>query len=156
MNKPARMRNLAYAITFADEPDDTLRLVVEDDCSRFCLGILRRKSLTTPVVTEFLDGIIAVYGKPRQILTDHGSIYRKRFDKWCRWKGIEHIRSRVNKPTSAKRHIRTAAGSTLFTFILSRSAHAAGTIIRASRPTNRRVRSTASGIRSYGTIRLNF
>lgn len=92
--------NSLWQMDHTDEPDGTLRLVVEDDCSRFCLGILRRKSLTTHVITEFLDAVIAVYGKPRQILTDHGAVYQKQFDKWCRYRGIEHIRSRVNKPTT--------------------------------------------------------
>jgi transposase InsO family protein len=52
------------------------------------------------------DELIAIYGKPRQILTDNHSIVggtggtNNQFDKWCKKQGIEHIRGGVNKPTT--------------------------------------------------------
>jgi len=92
--------NSLWQMDHTEEFDKTLRLVVEDDCSRFCLGILHTKRLATKDATAFLGRIIATYGKPRQILTDHGAIYQKEFDKWCKRRGIEHIMGRVNKPTT--------------------------------------------------------
>lgn len=74
-----------------------------DDCSRYCLGILHTNTVTTQLVTNFLQELINKYGTPRQIITDNGSPYgskskHSRFDRWCRKMGIEHIRTRVKRP----------------------------------------------------------
>ena len=76
---------------------------VIDDCSRYCLGLLHTNSITTKVVTDFLDNLIAKYGTPRQIITDNGSAYGlkskySKFDRWCRKHKIEHIRTKVKRP----------------------------------------------------------
>ena len=76
---------------------------VVDDHSRFCLGILHTNTVTTKLVTNFLEQLIGKYGLPRQIISDNGSPYgakskHSRFDRWCRKNKIEHIRTRVKRP----------------------------------------------------------
>lgn len=76
---------------------------VIDDRSRYCLGILHNETVTTLIVTEFLDLLIAQYGKPRAIISDNGSPYgltskHSKFDIWCRRRNIEHIRTKVKRP----------------------------------------------------------
>lgn len=88
------------------KPDGKWVIDVIDDCSRFCLGIREVAHLTTQEVTSFLEEIISTHGLPREVLTDSGSEHGMRstmsqFDLWCKAKGIEHIRSRVHKPTTA-------------------------------------------------------
>ncbi|MFP4402442.1 MAG: DDE-type integrase/transposase/recombinase [Candidatus Nanoarchaeia archaeon] len=78
-------------------------IAVVDDTTRYCLGILHTKSVTTPVVTQFLDQLIQKFELPTQIISDNGSPYRlkskfSKFDVWCRRRGIEHIRTRVKRP----------------------------------------------------------
>ena len=82
-------------------------LPIIDDCSRYDLGLKEFLTITTKDVTDFLEELFKIHGKPRELLTDNGSefggIWRdnSEFDKWCRKQGIEHIRSRVHKPTTA-------------------------------------------------------
>jgi len=92
--------NSLWQMDHTEEFDKPLRLPVIDDCSRYLLSMRHFKLLTTPAVKQFLEELIKVYGKPRQILTDNASIYQKDFTKWCRRRGIEAIKSRVNKPTT--------------------------------------------------------
>lgn len=78
-------------------------LSVLDDCSRYCLALVKLNNVTTDVVTHVLDGLIKKHGKPRQILTDNGSAYgssskHSRFDRWCRRRGIQHIRTKIHSP----------------------------------------------------------
>jgi len=56
-------------------------------------------------VTKLLDETIKKYSKPREILSDNGSAYglkskHSKFDRWCRRRGIKHIRSAVHSPTT--------------------------------------------------------
>ena len=72
------------------------------DCSRKPKVINR---VTTVVVTKILDELGRVHGFPKQILTDNGSAYglkskHSKFDRWCRRRGIHHIRSAVHSPTT--------------------------------------------------------
>ena len=90
-----------------DENDDgTWRIPVEDDCSRFCLGVYNIKYNTTEAMIVILENCIRRHGKPKQILTDNGSEFGgpkgwdSKFDKWCEKQGIIHIRSGVHKPTT--------------------------------------------------------
>ena len=53
---------------------------------------------TTQHVTEFLKELFKELGKPRRILTDNGSQFRKTFDKWCRRKKVVHVKSSVRHP----------------------------------------------------------
>ena len=62
--------------------------------------------MTTENVIAFLEELIEMYGKPREILTDNGSEFGgtgsgdNGFDKWCERQGIKHIRSGIHKPTT--------------------------------------------------------
>lgn len=78
-------------------------IAVIDDCSRYCLGILHTNTVTTKLVTNFLEQLIKIYGTPRQIISDNGSPYgsksrHSKFDRWCKKYHIEHIRTRVKRP----------------------------------------------------------
>ena len=80
-------------------------LSVIDDCSRYSLALVKLKSISTDIITHILDDLTVKHGKPKQILTDNGSVYglnskRSRFDRWCRRRGIEHIRTKVHSPTT--------------------------------------------------------
>jgi transposase InsO family protein len=81
-------------------------LPVIDDCSRYCIGIGKFKTLTTARVISYLENLFKIHGVPRELLTDNGVEYggkskNSEFDQWCEKKGIKHIRSRVHKPTTA-------------------------------------------------------
>src|SRR3989344_7848594 len=78
---------------------------VIDDCSRYCLGIFALNEVTTKILTHLLDELIKVHGKPREILTDNGSVFGLRskhsqFDRWCNRKIIKHIRTAIHSPTT--------------------------------------------------------
>jgi transposase InsO family protein len=80
-------------------------LSVMDDCSRYKLGLIGLKRTSTEIITKILDGLIKKYGKPREILTDNGSVFggkskHSKFDRWCRRRGIKHIRTQVHSPTT--------------------------------------------------------
>lgn len=89
-----------------DENDDgTWRVPVEDDCSRFCLGVYEIEHNTTEAIIAILEDCIRRHGKPKQILTDNGPEFGgtskdSEFDKWCDRQGIIHIRSGIHKPTT--------------------------------------------------------
>lgn len=93
--------NGLWQLDHTEEDDGTLRLPIVDDCSRYCLAIRHYDgSLKMEDVITLLDEITAAFGTPRHILTDNGSIYQRGFDIWCRRRGIEHIRSGINKSTT--------------------------------------------------------
>ncbi|MAH07724.1 hypothetical protein CMI38_05760 [Candidatus Pacearchaeota archaeon] len=78
---------------------------VIDDCSRKSLAFIPVNRVTTKVVTKILDDLIKIYGKPREILSDNGSAYglkskHSKFDRWCRKRGIKHIRGAIHSPTT--------------------------------------------------------
>jgi len=81
-------------------------LSVIDDCSRYSLALTPLNRVTTPVVTKILDDLIDTHGKPREILTDNGGAYglnskHSKFDRWCKRRGIKHIRTAVHSPQTA-------------------------------------------------------
>ena len=92
--------------TDGDENEDgTWRVPVEDDCSRYCLGVYEIENNTTEAMITILEDCIRRHGKPKQILTDNGPEFGgtskdSDFDKWCEKQGIIHIRSGVHKPTT--------------------------------------------------------
>jgi transposase InsO family protein len=98
--------NIMWQIDHSDQKvKDKWLISVIDDCSRFSLGLFAVNSVTTEVVTKLLDDLIKKYGKPEQILSDNGSAYglrskHSKFDRWCRRRGILHIRSGVHSPTT--------------------------------------------------------
>ena len=74
-----------------------------DDCSRYRVGLIDLNSVTTEVVTRILDKLIQFHRKPREILTDNGSVFGLRskyskFDRWCRKREIKHIRTAIHSP----------------------------------------------------------
>ena len=102
--------NSLWQVDHTDEMDENkcYTLSVIDDCSRYSLDIVKLKHVTTNIVTHILDNIIHQHGKPREILTDNGGAYglnskHSRFDRWCRRRGIKHIRTKIHSPqTSGK------------------------------------------------------
>jgi transposase InsO family protein len=80
-------------------------LAVIDDCERYCIGLFALNRVTTAVITKLLDDLIKKHGKPREILTDNGSVFggrnkHSKFDRWCRRRGIKHIRTAIHSPTT--------------------------------------------------------
>ena len=78
---------------------------VIDDCSRYCLGLIDLNRVTTQAVTQILDELGRVHGYPREILTDNGNVFglrskHSKFDRWCRRRGIKHIRTAIHSPTT--------------------------------------------------------
>lgn len=99
--------NSLWQIDHTDEQNkfNCFTLSVLDDCSRYCLALVKLNNVTTDVVTNVLDNLIKKHGKPKQILTDNGGAYglnskHSRFDRWCRRKNIHHIRTKVHSPTT--------------------------------------------------------
>jgi transposase InsO family protein len=99
--------NSLWQIDHTDEQElfDCYTLSVIDDCSRYSIALIKLNHVTTPVVTQILDELIKKHGKPRQILTDNGGAYglksrHSKFDRWCRRRGIDHIRTKVHSPTT--------------------------------------------------------
>jgi putative transposase len=79
---------------------------VIDDCSRYCIGLFALNQKLTSSITMILDKLIKVHGKPREILSDNGSEFgnkskHSKFDRWCRRRGIKHIRTAVHSPTTS-------------------------------------------------------
>jgi len=84
---------------------DKYCFAVIDDCSRYCIGLMDLNCVTTVVVTKILDELCRVHGFPREILTDNGSVFglrskHSKFDRWCRRRGIKHIRTAIHSPTT--------------------------------------------------------
>jgi transposase InsO family protein len=78
---------------------------VIDDCSRYCVGLIDLNQVTTKVVTCVLDELAKIHRYPREILTDNGSVFglkskHSKFDRWCRRRGIKHIRTAIHSPTT--------------------------------------------------------
>ena len=101
--------NSLWQIDHTDEMNGgSYTLSIIDDCSRYSLALVTLNRVTTDIVTHILDDLIKKHGKPREILTDNGSAYggksaHSRFDRWCKRRGIRHIRTKVHSPqTSGK------------------------------------------------------
>jgi len=99
--------NSLWQIDHTDEQEkfNCYTLSVLDDATRYSLALIQLNNVTTKVVTHVLDELIKKFGKPKQILSDNGSAYglkskNSRFDRWCRRRGIKHIRTKVHSPTT--------------------------------------------------------
>ena len=87
---------------------DLYTVSIIDDHSRFIIGCESYDHIpTTDDIVSLLEKVIAKYGIPREILTDHGAqFYANRedavssFDLWCDEKRIKHILAGVRKPTT--------------------------------------------------------
>jgi transposase InsO family protein len=77
-----------------------------DDHSRFVPGSDLFDEGTAENVIWLLDRAIHEYGKPRETLTDHGSVFwsvrrgESSFDRYCQQEGIKHILGGIGKPTT--------------------------------------------------------
>lgn len=99
--------NSLWQIDHTDELDkfNSYTLSILDDCSRYSLAIIKLSNVTTSIVTKILDDLIKIHGRPREILTDNGGAYglnskHSKFDRWCRRRGIIHIRTKIHSPTT--------------------------------------------------------
>jgi transposase InsO family protein len=77
-----------------------------DDYSRFITGVgAFNNGITANVIEVFQDAIDA-YGKPREVLTDHGTQFyavnrdESEFDRLCASHRIKHILGSIGKPTT--------------------------------------------------------
>ena len=77
-----------------------------DDHSRFVTGYGMFDNGLTVHVMDVLRTAISSYGKPRQVITDHGTQFynvhggESEFDRFCSDQGIEHILGSIGKPTT--------------------------------------------------------
>lgn len=97
--------NSMWQVDGTELQDGTWLVLVEDDCSRYCIGAMIFDTLTTDNMKLLLEECINMHGKPREILTDNGhefgGIWKdSQFDKWCEMQGIIHIRTSIHKPTT--------------------------------------------------------
>ena len=97
--------NSVWQIDGTELSDAKQLVIVEDDCSRYCVGAMIVDTLTTANMILLLEECIKMHGKPREILTDNGhefgGIWRDSvFDKWCEKQGIIHIRAGIHKATT--------------------------------------------------------
>ena len=97
--------NSMWQIDGTELADARQLVIVEDDCSRYCVGAMIFHSLTTANMIEILEKCIAMHGKPREILTDNGHEFGgtwkdSQFDEWCNKHGIMHIRAGIHKATT--------------------------------------------------------
>jgi transposase InsO family protein len=79
---------------------------VIDDCSRYCLGLFALNSVSTEIIIQILDTLFKIHGKPREILTDNGSVFglkskHSKFDRKLNFRGIKHIRTAIHSPTTS-------------------------------------------------------
>lgn len=98
--------NSLWQMDLSDQKvNDNYLFAVIDDCSRNCLALVKLKQVSTAIITKILDDLIIKYAKPREILTDNGSVFglrnkHSKFDRWCRRKGTKHIRTAIHSPTT--------------------------------------------------------
>lgn len=86
-----------------------------DDCTRMILAHRVVLNSSAELVIELLQEVIDTYGKPDQILSDHGTEFysissgkgKSKFDKFCKENGVEHIMGRVRHPQTQGKMERT-------------------------------------------------
>jgi transposase InsO family protein len=98
--------NSLWQIDHTDEQEKGYyTLSVIDDCSRYSLALTKINLASTEVIVNILDKIIKKCGTPREILSDNGGCFggkskHSKFDRWCKRRGIIHIRSAIHSPTT--------------------------------------------------------
>ena len=96
--------NDLWQIDYKEFEPGVYMLSVKDDYSRMVLTAEVRATSTTDDVLEIMKRAVRLFGKPRQILSDHGTQWWPsqgdwcRFDEWCEKAGIQHIMGRVRHP----------------------------------------------------------
>lgn len=78
---------------------------VIDDCSRYCLGLFALNRASTNAIIQILDALFQIHGRPREVLTDNGSVFglkskHSKFDRALNLRGIKHIRTAIHSPTT--------------------------------------------------------
>ena len=86
--------------------EDKYCFAVIDDCSRYNLGLFALNSVSTNIIIYLLDTLFKTHGKPREILTDNGSVFglkskHSKFDRALNRRGIKHIRTAIHSPTTS-------------------------------------------------------
>jgi putative transposase len=77
-----------------------------DDCSRFAVALEIFEHGTTRNILGLFESAITEYGRPREILTDHGTQFyasrgeESRFTMFCEENDIKHIFGGIGKPTT--------------------------------------------------------
>lgn len=79
-------------------------ILYEDDASRFITGYGEFWTATTDHAIEVFDAAVKKWGKPKQVLSDHGTQFCSddnktfRFQEHLKAKGVELIKARVKHP----------------------------------------------------------
>lgn len=98
--------NSLWQMDISDQKiEDKYCFAVIDDCSRYCLGLFALNRVSTNVIIQILDTLFKTHGKPREILTDNGSVFglrskHSKFDRALNRRGIKHIRTAIHSPTT--------------------------------------------------------
>lgn len=86
--------------------EESVVIAYIDDHSRFVTGYGLFDNGLSIHVMDVLRQAIGSYGKPRQVITDHGTQFynvhggESEFDRFCTEQGIEHILGSIGKPTT--------------------------------------------------------
>jgi transposase InsO family protein len=86
--------------------DDRWLITILDDHSRFVTGSRIFHEGTAENVVWLFDRALHEYSKPREVLTDHGSVFwsvrrgESRFEAYCQEQGVKHILGGIGKPTT--------------------------------------------------------
>lgn len=88
---------------------------ITDDASRFIAGFYVGEHSSADAVVEMFESAVGRFGKPKQIITDHGSEFhsirggkgRSKLDVWCKANGVEHIMGKVRHPQTNGKAERT-------------------------------------------------
>ena len=101
-----RHGNSLWHTDFSDAEDGKIVIAYIDDTSRKIVGYGKIENATTENALLILNKAIKRYGKPKQIMTDHGTQFCADEEKVYRFRetlkemGIEHIMAAVKRPQS--------------------------------------------------------
>lgn len=101
-----RHSNSLWHTDFSDAEDGKIVIAYIDDASRKIVGHAKIENATTENALLVLNKAIKRYGKPKQIMTDHGTQFCADEEKVYRFRetlkrmGIEHIMAAVKRPQS--------------------------------------------------------
>ena len=81
-------------------------ILYEDDASRLITGFGVFSNATTENALNVFDSAVAIWGSPKQLMSDHGSQFCSNeertfvFTEHLKAKGVEHILARIKHPQS--------------------------------------------------------
>ena len=101
--------NTLWHIDWTKYSDDERLIIIEDDASRFIVGSGVYSEETIDNTIETLEIAIELYGKPEEILTDHGTQFfsngkngipgdHNKFQEYLDNNSIKHILGRIDHP----------------------------------------------------------